>query len=206
MLGRVFIFEGVDGVGKSSVIRQLAKIFGEKNGAAKDTVIVRIFSGENVVERFMNDRPTSIGYYLVILFKTFFFLWPLKLRGHDVLCDRYVQTVDTFSPDKDFLHNRLFRFFSAPFFLKPDLYISVTAERSVIQDRLKELAGKQTEKDSAYHRWLIENPKMIDARQEEYQKAFDGCTSAKLMIDTSRKTAQEASREIMHLINKNYVG
>lgn len=191
-MNKVIIIEGVDGTGKTAVITEL--------GLSLNSRIVQIFSRKTFLECFINDHPTSALYYAMIIFKTLFFILPAKLLGYYVLCDRYVQTVDTYSPDNNFWHNKVLRKLLSPFFIKPEIYIELVANALVIRKRLLGLAQEHEEKDSEYHRSLISDKTMLESRQGEYQKIFNSYDSVKLKLDTSFMTPKEVAREIINFI------
>ena len=64
---------------------------------------------------------------------------PLLTRGVSVLQDRYVQTVDAYVPDGDWAHNKALSRLMSPFFLKPDIYVNLTASVPVLAERLSKI-------------------------------------------------------------------
>jgi len=197
-MSNFIIIEGVDGVGKSTVCEYLALRL--ELESKRKPVIVKIFSRENKLEQYVHNHPTSFYYYIIISLKTLFLIFPAKISGKEVICDRYIETVDSYVPDKDYWYNKILRFIFSPLFIRPDIYIELTSQYEVIKERLKRVyKGGEGENDD-YHKKLIDNEIYIKSRQEIYKSIFEKKKEFNLRLDTSYKKPEEVVEEIINLI------
>ena len=193
MRGKLYIFEGVDGVGKTSIVKEVE---GKLKLKKQKVLVVRPLAQESTLGKVLHKHPTSISFYLMILKKTLINILPKMILGYTVLCDRHIETVDTFSPDNRFIKNKIFRKLLAPLLVTPDLYVYVTAKENKITERL----SKDTK--NTYHQKLVSNPKEITNRQIAYQKIFDKHAGPKIRLDTSNETVDSSSKKLLEEIKK----
>lgn len=185
---KFYVFEGIDGSGKTSVIKEIKNI-------DKNITTIQMFSKNNLLEKIIHRYPTSITLYCLILFKTFTKI----ITGKTLISDRYIQTIDTFSPDKDFIHNKIFRKIISSILPKPDLYIYMTANTETIKARLKKNDSEQ------YHQKLINEENTLKNRISDYEQNFEKYAGLKIKIDTTNASAKEIAEKIIKIINKKYV-
>lgn len=185
--GTFIVIEGVDGVGKTTTIEHTIRALKDK-----ETKYVRGFSQDSVWNRFVQNHPKSLFFYLDMVFKTMVIVRPSLKRGVLILQDRYVQTVDSYKPDADFLHNKIIRFVLSPLFLQPDLYINITADTEEVLARMKRDNPKE-----AYHQKLMKAPSEITRRKEEYGKIYNKLSCQKITIDTTNKSPEACAKELI---------
>lgn len=195
--GKFVVFEGHDGAGKTSVIRESISILDN------DIVIYQQgFPHKSPVDTWIDQHASSSLYYGRLLFNDIFNTIPKLRNGNVILQDRYVQTVDTYAPDNLYRHNTFLRSLLDPFFLKPDAYIFVTATQEVIQSRLRQ---KNEERQGEYHQILLENPKIIERRLVDYQKIFERQTAPKLLLDTSTLSVEESAMHVITFLKERNI-
>ncbi len=195
-MSKIIIMEGVDGVGKSTVCKILAQRWSH---TPIKPILIKTFSKSNTLERIIHAHATSFLYYVVISIKTLSFIVPTKILGRDVICDRYIQTVDTYSPDNGYWYNKILRRIFSIFFINPNVYIELTADSAVIKQRLKQ----QSENTEKYHKALLQDVELIKSRQKEYRKIFERMPEPKIRLDTTNASPEDIVEEIINFINNN---
>ena len=190
MRGKFIVFEGVDGVGKSTLIEKVKQEF-------PNTLKIRGFNHDSTWNKFINSNPSSVFYYFNFALQTEQIRSAIR-KGKTVLQDRYVQTVDTYAPDNARLHNKLTRKLFSPLFLEPDFYVYVSANIESIIDRLR---GD----DQEFHQKLIQNPNRILERQEAYQEIYNNITSPKYQIDTTNRFPKDTGLELITTLRRQKI-
>lgn len=189
--GYFIVAEGVDGTGKTTALRQVARFL-------TGSVIYRAgFPRDSRWRRFINRHPSSFAYYLDFVVQT----WQIKRLvscGKIVMQDRYIQSVDSFLPDAHYKFNRVVRWLVRPFLLKPDLYLWFTADPAIIQKRLAEKCRSAAD---SYDVLLASDIAKISARDREYRSIFNTSTGPKLLVDTSLVDPQAVAMAIITHFN-----
>src|SRR3989344_765422 len=192
MEGKFIVVEGIDGAGKSTLIQTVLAIAGDAK-----VLHSRGFTHNSIWDETIHSNPHSWLYYVDLAVKTVRMVKPALTRREIVLQDRYVQTVDTFSPDCNWRHNQIIRKVLGPLFLKPDLYVQVTATREEITRRLSQSAPQE-----GYHAFLLQHPEEIEQRENNYRKLLTQMSCPKYVIDTTKRTAEDSGLEFIDLVRR----
>ncbi len=192
MDSKFMVVEGIDGAGKSTLIQTVLSMISEAR-----ILHSRGFTQNSVWDSVIHNNPHSWLYYVDLAVKTTRIVKPALTRGEIVLQDRYVQTVDTFSPDCNWNHNKVIRKVLDPLFLNPDLYIQVTANLDEITRRLS-----QTNPQEGYHAFLIQHPEEIEQREENYRKILTQISCPKYVINTTKRTPEDSALEFIDLVRR----
>ena len=181
--GRFIVVEGVDGAGKTSVLRALAA-----RPEGRDAVFSAGFTRRSRWDRFIHAHPASFFYFVDLLWKTFRTVRPALRQGRTVFQDRYVQTVDTYFPDAGFRHNRCLRWLLGPLLLKPDLFVLCVVDPAENVRRLR----AQSPSPDGYHETLVADPERLIARQRAYEQVYAGLACPKACLETTGRTVAES--------------
>ncbi|MFH1638352.1 MAG: hypothetical protein ABIB71_08055 [Candidatus Woesearchaeota archaeon] len=192
MQGRFIVVEGVDGSGKTTIIKQAISI---NNGKL---LYGQSFTYGSRWDSFIHAHPSSLFYYLDIAVKTATDIRPKLMEGSTIIQDRYVQSVDSFLPDCKWLHNKAIRKALNPLFLRPDLYIHLAAG-------LDEIIARLSNDSSTYHETLISNPERIIGREKKYMEIFEGLDCHKQVINTGFREPKDCAEELIDAIRR-YTG
>jgi thymidylate kinase len=191
MAGDLVVVEGVNGVGKTTLIRKILPALDD------EWVYCKGFTSDSAWDRFISGHPHSFTYYLDLALKTKNKIRPALEEGMHVIHDRYVQTVDSFLPDADFLHNRMLRQVMDSFFIIPRLYIYVTASVDEVVSRLSKNAP------DAYRIGLVNHPELIEMRMERYDAIFDGLDCQKYRLETDHRSVDDCADELIGTIRRD---
>lgn len=188
MKGKLIIFEGIDGSGKTTTIKRTMKILKDKN-----IVYVKGFTNDTRFSKFIHSNPDSSLFYFYFILKTSFVIKPLLAKGKIILLDRYKQSVDIFPPDSTLVRNKIVKFLSIPFFIKPDLYIHLKVS---VKECIKRLIKKKDEEHKKYHMTLIKKPETLKLMLKEHDKVYNNIKGNKIAIDTTNKNIKQCSKII----------
>lgn len=191
MDGKFIVVEGIDGAGKSTLIQTVLSMVSTK------VLHSRGFTHNSVWDKVIDSHPHSFLYYVNLAMKTAGVVKPALTQGEIVLQDRYVQTVDTFSPDCNWSHNKVIRKVFDPLFLNPDLYVQVTASLDEITRRLS-----QTNPQEGYHAFLLQHPEEIEQREENYKRILTKMNCPKYFINTTKRTPKDSALEFIDLVRR----
>src|SRR3989344_2026295 len=191
MGGKFIVVEGIDGAGKSTLIQTVLSLVDDAR-----VFHSRGFTHDSIWDRVIHSNPRSGLYYLDLAVKTARVIKPRLARGEIVLQDRYIQTVDTFSPDGNWKHNKVIRKILNPLFLKPDLYIQVTASLDEVTQRLSQTDSQE------YHAFLLQHPEKMKQREESYNKIMTQMNSPKYVINTTGRTREDSALECIDLVRR----
>jgi len=195
MRGRFIVCEGVDGSGKTSTIEKAIML-------AQDNRIImnKGFSRDNIWGSYINNHPRSWLYYLDMAYDTIKDIRPRLRKGHIILQDRYVQSIDTYVPDRYYFHNKVLRRILNPIYCKPYAYVMFTASLEEIVDRLLRAEELGKEISDKYHQDLVKNPAKILVRNEQYDRIYASYQGNKHIIDTTGKTTDRCAEELVAII------
>jgi thymidylate kinase len=192
--GKLVVFEGVSGVGKTTTLRETMMILETDN-----VVYNKGFVKDSVWHYLINTYPHSFTYYMDLIVQTGARIIPQLSRGQNVLQDRYYQTVDSFFPDCEWPHNEMFRKMFTPLFVKPDVYIHVKADLDVVTQRLSKFV------EDEYRSSLVAHPERQVRREEKYMQIYDGMTCPKYILDTTGKKPQECADELIEILRRERI-
>lgn len=191
MPGNFVVIEGVNGAGKTSTLQAVLGILGKANLSYS-----KGFSNGSSWDHLIHQHPHSILYYLDLACKTQKKIKPQLARGKVVLQDRYVQTVDSYLPDSEWLHNQVARKLLDHLFLRPDLYIHFTASVGEVVSRLSKSAS------DAYRLDGVRHPEKNEMREEKYRKIYDELTCPKQVIDTTGRETNDCAQELVKILRE----
>ncbi|MFH1174587.1 MAG: hypothetical protein V1725_05605 [archaeon] len=191
MKGTFVIIEGISGVGKTTTVKEATHILDKPD---TDIVYSKGFVKDSLWQYIINTYPHSGTYYLDLAVQTALRITPQLRKGKTVVQDRYVQTIDSFFPDCEWTHNRLFRKMLDPLFLKPDVYVHVTADIGEVTQRL----SKFVEDD--YRSSLVLHPERQVRREAKYREIFAELTCPKYVLDTSGKKPRDCAHELIDIL------
>ncbi|MBN1156405.1 hypothetical protein JXA85_02230 [Candidatus Woesearchaeota archaeon] len=189
MTGKLIVIEGVNGAGKTHSIKHaLPMLEGIKYNKG--------FSSTGLWSHCIHEHPHSLTYYIDLVIRTRTQVIPSLHEGFDVLQDRYVQTVDSFLPDAEYLHNQVFRKLLNPLFLEPNLYIHFTAAAETVAARLTR------DRRDEYRTDLASHPELIKRREEKYREIYENLACPKHVIDTTGRSSRECGDELVEIIKR----
>ncbi len=197
MSGKFVVVEGLNRVGKTTILNAVMQMADEE--LQERLHYSKGFTHDTTWGRWISSRPHSSAYYLDLAAKTARIIKPKLATDKIVLQDRYVQSVDTYLPDSEWIHNRLFRKLCTPFLLQPGFYVHVTASIDEIVDRLAE------DKDE-YRRGLRQHPQSMIERERKYKQVWEQFTCPKHLIDTTGRTAERCAEELLEFLHRNVYG
>lgn len=192
MSGKFIVIEGVSGVGKTTILKEIAKLI-----SSKTLTYNKGFDNKSLWARHIQKYPHSFTYYLDLAIKTQFIIKPALAKGKMVLQDRYIFSVDSFLPDSKYWYNKIFRKLFSLFFINPDLYICITASTETIISRLNK------EKRDNYRLDLAKNPNKIRLRKKEYMRIYKSVKCRKHIIDTTKRTSKQCALELIKYIKSD---
>ena len=214
MRGKFITLEGVDGAGKSSVLEDILANYTDTNHDANidttsDTKIIyhKGFNKTSVIGKYINTHPSSILYYLDLAYKSQTYIRSKLKSGYIILQDRYVQSVDSFLPDANYIYNQKFRDLISRFFIKSDLYVYVTVSEEECIKRLKQVNINSLDlADIRYHETLMSDINRMRNRKKMYDNIYDRHEGYKIIIDTTGKSAKESAQILLNKLKvMNYV-
>jgi dTMP kinase len=187
--GLFIVFEGLDGSGKTTLIKEILNLnpesFVYSRGIASPTLIGKI----------AKKLPSTFMFTLELFYLTFSKIRPLLKKGKIVLQDRYSPSIITYIPKARRWYNKLIIRIFRPFLLKPHLFVYLHIPQEERIERLKKDNNK-------YHQILIRNPKLIQARDSEYMKIFLNLNGEKLFLRTDVASPQELASRVLKLITR----
>lgn len=190
--GLFIVFEGIDGSGKSTLIKALNR---RLVAEGREVVIGQSFVFPRFFNWWLHKYPSSLKYYLGLAFKTKLQIDRQLKENKIVLQDRYVQSVDSFLPDCRWRRNVVFRKLLSRFFLIPDLYVWCTAEMEDILKRLKNSGvNLKTEEHEEYHQHLLANIELLSKRDQEYATIFKKLPSVNEEMNKVKKIKVSTSK------------
>lgn len=168
--GRLLVFEGLDGSGKTTLIKRLL----EKN---PEYVYSKAVASDTIFGKFARRHPSVITFMIDIVLLNLFKINPLLNGGKTILQDRYDLSVISF-PGAERWYNQIAITLLKPLIKKPDCvaYLTVSDE-----ERIKRL---RKDSENPYHKYLIENPGAIQERERRYLELYDKFDGDKEIIST----------------------
>lgn len=189
MRGKFIVVEGVEGGGKTTVIKEVLKI-------KKDWIYLSGFPITTKWDRFVHAHADSTLYYVYFTMRNRKIISLLR-QGKTIIHDKYVYAVDSFLPDNRMIRNKIARFIFSPFFVNPDLYIYFKISQ---KESLRRIAMKKGKEHRGYYKYLLKNPVKIKNRIKEYDKIFNNLKCPKIVIDAEKKSIKESTKELIGAI------
>lgn len=191
--GKLVLFEGLDGAGKTSVMLEVMKnIDGKINllyckGVGSDT-----FWGRTA-KRFAK----TFLFLLELLDITYFSIEPALKAGKIILQDKYIFFVASHIPDVEKRLNKALIKLVYPLLFEPDLifYFQVSPE-----ERIRRLEG--TALKNRFHEMLIDNPWLILEREKKYQELLSAFQNKVICVDTTGKSVSETASVVERELKK----
>jgi thymidylate kinase len=181
------VFEGLDGAGKSSALREVAALL-ERAGVPFH--LERGLATHSATGRFARRHPAALAFLFDQLLWHTFRVRPCLRRGTLVLQDRNLLSVATYFPGCGRWFNRLGVAVCRLATRAPDLLVLLHVP---LEERVRRL---ERSADNVYHRMLLDDPDVIRARDALYAREYDAHRGRKLSFDTSERSAVEVAREV----------
>ncbi|MGV8086153.1 MAG: hypothetical protein ACP5N1_00850 [Candidatus Woesearchaeota archaeon] len=194
MKGKLIVLEGVNGVGKTTTLKETMKLLD-----TDEVVYNKGFVKDTLWHYLINAYPHSFTYYLDLAVETYLKIKPLLASGKNVLQDRYFYTVDSYSPDCGWRHNEFFRKAFNSLFLKPDVYIHVTANLDLVTKRLSEFI------EDEYRSSLVKHPERQVVREEKYMQIYNEITCPKYILNTTDKAPKDCANELIEILRREKI-
>jgi len=185
---KFIVFEGLDGAGKTSVIKEILK-------TNKQFIYSKGIGSNTFIGRLARRFPSTFMFSLELIYISLKIRIVYFSKQVIVLQDRYDFSIKSYIPDSDWQYNKIFIRISDLFLIKP--YLLVYLEVSLKQ-RVKRL---ENEGENKYHKILVNNPQIIIEREKKYLELYDYFNSRKIKIDTTNKTAEEVAGKLKHVID-----
>jgi thymidylate kinase len=177
MTGRLIVFEGLDGGGKTTLIKKLI----ERN---PEWFYGKAVASNNLFGRFARRHPSTFTFLLDIAILNLTETRRLVNGGKTILQDRYDFSVLSFPGVENYVNQAAVKMLS-PLIRKPDGLIYVTVSNNERIRRLK------LDADNPYHSYLINNPQAIIERERRYMELYDKFSSPKTIVDTTSGSPEE---------------
>lgn len=193
--GLFIIFEGTDGVGKTTSIKLIKKIL-ENNYHL--TAIYRKGQGANTrLGEFARKHPSTFSFLLESLCALPQLIMAYYFYKQIILQDRYFFSIIAHVPETKRWWNKLIIRLSAPLFvlIKPDLIFYLTTE---INEQINRL--KQTTQSNIFHQILVSHPELLKARNDELLTMLKKSHLAMKPINTSNKLPQQTTNQLLQYI------
>ena len=172
MSGIFITFEGIDGVGKSSIINALSsKIANEKLITKEPSDDLEISKDlRNLILDSKNlFNPKEQLYFFVAdrLQHWFSKILPALNQKKTVLCDRFHDSTIAYQGNTEEIKLELFKMYDR-FFRKPDLTFLIQSKESIIEGRLAERKKKNAfdKKDSSFFNEVKQNYNWIQEQEK----------------------------------------
>lgn len=188
--GLFVVFEGLDGAGKTTLIKEIIEKFGDRYHFK----YCKAVGSDNFLGKLAKKFAKTFLFIVELLYVSFFHIKPSLKKNKIVLQDRYDISVVAHIAEKDIFNQCLFEMFR-PFFIKPDLLFYIT-----VSDK-KRIARLKVMPYSRFHQVLIDNPAIIEERKKRYDDEVYK-RGRVIIIDTSQTSADKISKMIMKEIDK----
>ena len=190
--GRFIVFEGLDMAGKTTIIKEIL----DKIDEPQNYVYNKGLKSDTFLGKLAPKFPSTFSFMLELAYSTQHIVKPALKEGKTVLQDRYDFSVKSFVPQINRFYNRFWSKVGSLFLLKPDklFYITVLPE-----ERLKRL---EQDTDNKYHQILLDNPELIQMREEKYHELYDSFQGEKYLIDTTNRSIDSVVDEVMSKIKE----
>lgn len=185
------VFEGLDGAGKTTVVRELEVLL---KSAGVLFHYERGLATHSPTGRFARRHPSSLAFSFDQLLWHTLRVRPLLARGTLVVQDRNLLSVATYFPGCLRWYNRVLVALCRLLTREPDLLVFLHVP---LEERVRRLAQSA---ENVYHRMLLDEPALIRARDELYARGYAAFTGRKLTFDTSLRPAAAVAREVFALL------
>lgn len=181
-LGKMILFAGLDGAGKTTVSREVIKSMASNynifycKGVGSDTFFGRL------ARRF---AKTPL-FLCELIWITHFSIKPALIKGRNVLQDKYFFFVASHIPDVEKKLNKLLIRLSGPLLIEPDLIIYFQVS---LEERIKRLIPSIQE--NRFHKMLVDNPELIVQREKKYMERLRPYKDKVIFLDTTGKSIKE---------------
>lgn len=184
--GKLIVFEGVDGAGKTTCLSKLTKQSSYTYGKA--------LGSKTLLGKIAHRFPSTLLFSLEMLGLSWLNIIPQLKQQKIILQDRYFFSIASHYPQTDKKINQLMLKMFEKLIIKPDLVIYLTVDSNKRIQRLK-LAPP-----NPFHATLIKHPHLIQKREEKYQSILHKHHA--ITLDNSKQTISETVNQI-NIIIKN---
>ncbi len=181
MRGYFIVCEGLDAAGKTTTIQKSIKYL-EEGGFP--IVYNKGLKSNNIFGKFSRHFPSTLSLLIETIYSDLSFVKKNIIKGKIIIQDRWFYSIFAHNPKnkKDKFLEKIF----TPFLSKPDLFIYFSVS---LEERIKRLEKTKENQD---HRYLLENPSVIDEREKRFLYYFNESDAKKVLIDTTNKSENES--------------
>lgn len=199
--GLFLVFEGTDGVGKTTCIKLIKEILRSDYGL--DAIYHKGIGSNNLWGKLAICFPSTLMFLIELLVGLFTKIKPYYFDKKIILQDRYFFSVASHMPESDRWFDRAILKLANPLFtyLKPDLIFHFSADLAKQITRIKETANL-----NRFHQFLIEHPKILQKRGARLQSLLISSQLPMIKIDTSSEPSNQIAQKITSLLkNSDYI-
>lgn len=176
--GKMILFEGLDGAGKTTISKHIIKNM--------DMFYCKGVGSNTFLGRAARKFAKTFLFLLELIYITHFSIKPALKKGKFVLQDKYIFFVASHIPDVETILNKLLIKLTNPLLIEPDLIIYFQVS---VEQRIKRLTPSVNE--NRFHKILINNPWLITAREKKYEELLAPYQDKTIFLDTTNKTIEQ---------------
>jgi len=184
---KFIVFEGLDCSGKTSVINKILPYY--ENG-----MYSKFMGGNNIFGKLADITHFTSLYLIEIIYLSLFSIRPNMKKNRYIFQDRYIYSMLSFRRSPLSFYHKLLYAIARLFVVKPDLLILLTVTK---KERIMRLAKNK----NVYHLFLINNPRVIAERDNEFLKLYNKHVGKKVIVDTSNLQLEDVKNYITKKIN-----
>lgn len=181
------VFEGLDGSGKTTIIKELLK---REN---KQFVYSKGVRSKLITGKILRKFSFTWLFMLDLIYLTYKFISPNLRKGKIILQDRYLPSIISYIPISKRRYNRFIILFLSKFLKKPD---AIVYFHLPLEERIKRLK----QKGKKYELILAGNPEIITLREKEYKRWYDQFNGPKVRIDTQKNNIKQTTRTLEEFV------
>jgi thymidylate kinase len=185
--GKLILFEGLDGAGKTVTIRaMLAKL------SRSDIVYCKGMGSNSFFGRLARRFGKTIFFLLEQVGTTFFAIKPALRQGKIVFLDRYFFSVASHSRQL----NKTLIALAEHFLVEPDLIFYFRVGREERIRRLKNLRFNR------YHQMLLDFPTLIDERENNFAEILQPYREKTIKVSTDLEPVEKIAADLVIILEQ----